>query len=134
MFAVTTEQLGEAPAFAGLDRQTLDAVASNALYIWVPSGQLVVRAGESGFDFYVILAGDADVVNDGAVVASLGPGDVFGEMALIEGGQRTADVVARSPLSLMTMSAWNYRSVAKRFPALADRLTRLALSRRSPES
>lgn len=134
MFAVTREQLAEAPAFEGLDRETLDAVVSNALFIWVPGAQAVVKEGETGFDFYVILDGNADVVNDGATVATLGPGDVFGEMALIDGGKRTADVVARTPLSLMTMSAWNYRSVIKRFPALSERLTELAGSRRSTES
>ena len=134
MFAVTTEQLAEAPAFEGLDRETLEAIGSNALYIWVPAGQTVIREGESGFDFYVILAGDADVVNGGATVAELGPGDIFGEMALIDRGKRTADVVARSPLSLMTMSSWNFRSVTKRFPALTDRLAQLARSRQSPDA
>ena len=133
MFAVTTEQLAEAPAFAGLDRETLEAVASNALYIWVPAGQAVVRAGESGFDFYVILTGDAAVVNGDETIAELGPGDIFGEMALIDRGKRTADVVARSPLALMTMSAWNYRSVTKRFPEITERLIELARSRQSVE-
>ena len=131
MFAVTTGQLAEAPAFEGLDTDTLEAIVSNALFIWVPAGQAVVRQGESGFDFYLILSGEAAVVNGDETVADLGSGDIFGEMALIERGRRTADVVARSSLSLMTMSAWNYRSVTKRFPAIADRLTRLAASRRS---
>lgn len=133
MFAVNTEQLADAPAFRGLDQETLEAVASNALYMWVPAGQAVVREGESGFDFYVILAGDADVMTAGETIAELGPGDIFGEMALIGRSKRTADVVARAPLSLMTMSAWNYRSVTKRFPALADRLAQLARSRQTTE-
>ncbi len=130
MFAVTTDQLAQAPAFEGLDPATLDAVASHALYIWVPAGQFVVRQGESGFDFYVILTGDASVVSGGETVAELGPGDVFGEMALIDRGKRTADVVGRSPLSLMTMSPWNYRSITKRYPAIAERLNELARARR----
>jgi CRP-like cAMP-binding protein len=133
VFAVTTDQLAEAPAFDGLDHDTLEAIASRGLYIWVPAGQAVVKAGESGFDFYVILSGDADVVSDDVAVARLGAGDVFGEMALIDGGKRTADVVARTPLSLMTMTSWNYRSVTKQFPALADRLMQLARSRQSTD-
>lgn len=131
MFGVTVEQVSEAGAFEGLDRETVDAVVSNALFIWVPAGQAVVRQGESGFDFYVILSGEADVLSENVTVAELGAGDVFGEMALIEGGRRTADVVARSPLSLMTMTAWNYRTVTKLHPALAERLMQLAESRRS---
>lgn len=134
MFAVNTEQLAETAAFEGLEREVLEAIGSNALYVWVPAGQAVVREGESGFDFYVILAGDAAVVNGGETIAELGPGDVFGEMALIDRGRRTADVVASSPLSLMTMSAWNYRSVTSRFPALADRLEELARARQSPSN
>lgn len=129
MFAVTTDQLAEAPAFAGLNRDALDAIASKALYIWVPAGQAVVREGESGYDFYVILSGEASVTSRGSTVAELGPGAVFGEMALIEGGRRTADVVARSALSLLTMSSWNYRSVTERYPAIAERLEQLARSR-----
>jgi CRP-like cAMP-binding protein len=133
VFAVTTEQLAEAPAFDGLDHETLEAIASRGLYIWVPTGQTVVKAGESEFDFYVILSGEADVMSEDVTVAQLGSGDVFGEMALIDGGKRTADVVARSPLSLMTMTSWNYRSVTKQFPEFADRLMQLARSRQSTD-
>lgn len=132
MFGVTREQLAAVHPFEGLDDETLDAILGRALFIWVPAGQTVVQEGTSGFDFYVILAGDADVESGGRVVAHLGPGDVFGEMALVDGARRNANVEAASALTLMTMSAWNYRATTTEFPAVAVRLEQLAESRRSP--
>lgn len=134
MFGVTTEQLAEVRPFQGLDEEALEALASRGVFMWVPEGQAVIRQGEAGSGFYVIMAGEAEVSIDSETVAVLGPGDVFGEMALVEGRKtrRNADVVARAPLTIMTMSAANYRNIATRFPDLGARLRELADSRQMP--
>jgi CRP-like cAMP-binding protein len=62
-----------------------------------------VKEGDFGFAAFVTTSGTADVVHDGAVVRTLGPGDVFGEIAVLSGGRRTATVVATSPVSLVTL-------------------------------
>jgi CRP-like cAMP-binding protein len=71
-------------------------------------GETIVRPGEGGADLYLIETGDADVQvidrsGQRVTVAALGPGDCFGEIALVTGGERTADVVATTPMSLMRL-------------------------------
>ena len=69
----------------------------------VPAGQEVFRQGEDGDSFYVIKQGEAEVIGDGSLVRTMGPGDGFGEIALIRDTQRTATVRARTPLVLYTL-------------------------------
>ena len=130
MFGATAEQIADVRPFVGLDDEVLEAVVDKSLYIWVPKGQTVIRQGDSGFEFYVIRAGDAVVKKDGEIVTRLGRGDVFGEMVVEGGGRRSADVIAETPLSLMTMSIWNYRSVTEEYPELAERFRQIAQARR----
>ncbi|MDX1745001.1 MAG: cyclic nucleotide-binding domain-containing protein [Halobacteriales archaeon] len=127
----TTEQIADVRPFVGLDEEVLAAVAEKSLYIWVPKGQTVIRQGDSGFEFYIIRAGDAIVKKDGEIIARLGRGAVFGEMVVEGGGRRSADVIAETPLSLMTMSVWNYRSITEEYPELAERFREIAESRRN---
>ena len=131
MFGATTEQIADVRPFAGLDQEILEAVADKSLYIWVPKGQMIIRQGDSGFEFYIIRSGDAIVQKNGEIIARLGRGDVFGEMVVEGGGRRSADVIAETPLSLMTMSIWNYRSIAEEFPEVAERLREIAQARRN---
>jgi CRP/FNR family cyclic AMP-dependent transcriptional regulator len=129
MFGVTREQLGQTGPLADLDPETVDAVMEQSLFVWVPRDQTIVHQGDAGHEFYIILTGHAEVRRDGSTVAELGPGDVFGEMAA-SGATRSADVVAIEPLTLMTMSYWNYRHLERERPDLANRLSDLAASRR----
>lgn len=131
MFGVTRDQVAAVRPFEGLDDETLDAVIAHSLFVWSPAGQTVVKTGDAGHGFYIILSGDADVRIDGDTVARLGPGDLFGEMALEGRGKRSADVVARAPLSLMTMSVWNYQAISAKYPVVAERLRDLAEQRRA---
>jgi CRP-like cAMP-binding protein len=126
---VTTEQLSHVDLFEGLGEEALGAIAERSVFIGARPGLHIVKEGESGFDFYLIVAGTVDVVADGVTVASLGPGEVFGEMALLGGGKRSADVVATSVVSLLTMMVWDYRRTADEYPELARRLEALAASR-----
>lgn len=91
------------PLFAGLTLDQRASVASVCEQLDVEEGATLVKEGDFGFAAFAITSGTADVVHDGAVVRRLGPGDVFGEIAVLSGGRRTATVVATSPMSLVTV-------------------------------
>jgi CRP-like cAMP-binding protein len=126
---ITADDLAAVPLFEGLSRDKLEKIASQAVRISAHPGLQLARQGEAGFDFFIVLDGTADVQKDGKTVASLAPGDVFGEMALLGGQRRNADVVATSPMTLMTMMVWDFRSMTDAYPVLSQRLQDLAGAR-----
>ncbi len=126
---VAKEQLASVAIFEGLDDETLDGIARRSIAIGAHPGAKLVHQGESGFDFYIIHTGDAAVEVDGERIATLGPGDVFGEMALLGGHQRNADVVATSVMSLITMMVWEFRDIIEETPEVGHRLRALAEER-----
>jgi CRP-like cAMP-binding protein len=126
---ITADDLAAVPLFEGLSRDKLEKIASQAVRISAHPGLQLARQGEAGFDFFIVLDGTAEVKKDGKTVAFLAPGDVFGEMALLGGQRRNADVVATSPMTLMTMMVWDFRSMTEAFPVLSQRLQDLAGTR-----
>lgn len=126
---ITADDLAKVPLFEGLSRDKLEKIASQAVRISAHPGIHLARQGAPGFDFFVVLDGTAEVRKDGDTLATLSPGDVFGEMALLGGQRRNADVVATSPMTLMTMMIWDFRTVTEEFPVVAERLQKLASSR-----
>jgi CRP-like cAMP-binding protein len=129
---VTAAQLKDVPLFNGLDDQDLETIANRSLFVGARPGIHLASQGESGFEFFVILSGSADVSVEGETIATLGPGDVFGEMALLSEGYRTADVVATSVMSLVTMMVWDFRKTTEEYPVIAERLRELARERTQP--
>lgn len=98
------------------------------------AGDITVRQGEAGDDLYLIEAGQAKVqirsrTGQPVTVATLGPGDYFGEIALVTGGQRTADVIARTPMTLLRLTNNAYSQYLAHMVEVENRLTRTALSR-----
>jgi CRP-like cAMP-binding protein len=71
--------------------------------VTVEAGESLGRTGDFGWAMYLILEGSVDIVSDGELVATLGPGDLFGEVALLRAGRRMADVVARTQLELRAL-------------------------------
>lgn len=96
-------QLGGIPLFAGLTLDQRASVASACEELAVESGSTLVQEGDFGFAAFAIRSGTADVLQDGQVLRTLGPGDVFGEIAILSGGRRTATVVATSSMTLVTV-------------------------------
>jgi len=127
----TDDQLRQAEIFADLDDEALDSLRNHSLFIGAHPGMKVVEAGDTGFELYVVLAGEADVQKDGEKVARLGPGDTFGEMAILGGRVRNADVVAASVMSIMSMTASALRKVTARYPQIEERLRQIADQRTS---
>jgi CRP-like cAMP-binding protein len=126
---ITADDLASLPLFEGLSRDKLEKVAAQAVRISAHPGIHLARQGSPGFDFFIVLDGTADVRKDGQTVAMLKAGDVFGEMALLGGQRRNADVVATSPMTLMTMMLWDFRAVTESFPVITQRLQDLAKGR-----
>ncbi|MDP3983687.1 MAG: cyclic nucleotide-binding domain-containing protein [Acidimicrobiia bacterium] len=126
---ITADDLASVSLFEGLSRDKLEKVAAHAVRISAHPGIHLARQGAPGFDFFIVLDGTADVRKDGDTVAMLSAGDVFGEMALLGGKRRNADVVATSPMTLMTMMVWDFRTITDEYPVVAQRLEELASAR-----
>jgi CRP-like cAMP-binding protein len=89
----------------------------------------IVRQGEAGNAFYVVLDGSAEVRHNGTRVGRLGSGDYFGELALLDPAPRNADVIAAAPIVVGRLLADDFRSVLKTVPAIRERLL-VGLARR----
>ena len=96
-------QLDTIPLFAGLTLEQRASVAGACDELEVEDGAVLVHEGDFGHAVFAITSGTADVVHDGVIVNRLGPGDYFGEIAVMSGGRRSASVVATSPLTLVTI-------------------------------
>lgn len=105
------DRLRAIPVFASLDDGTLKGIATFATESSVPAGEHLVKEGDYAYEFMAIEEGEADVIRGGEQVATLGPGDFFGEIAVLEKTLRTASVVARTPMRLVTLSHWDLRRV-----------------------
>ena len=80
---------------------------------------MIAREGEPGVGLFVIVDGTAEVTIGGAKKASLGPGDFFGEIALLDGGPRTATVTATSDIQMLGLTEWVFRGLMQEHPSIA---------------
>jgi len=123
------DALGRAPLFEGLSRKDLVELAKVTDDLDVEAGRVLCRQGRLGREFFVIIDGEADVTQDGAQVATLGPGDFFGEIALIEHAPRTATVTAATPLRFFVLTSQAFWGLLDRNPAVERKVLR-ALAKR----
>jgi len=104
-----TESLRRVPLFAGLDRKELELLAKLAKEQSYEAGATIVKAGAGGHGLYIIKEGNVSVVRDGKKVASFGPGQFFGEVSVLDGGPRTADVNADTDTVCLTLISWEIK-------------------------
>jgi CRP-like cAMP-binding protein len=117
------EDLQRVPLFSGLSQRQLRQLAENFMDRRVPAGALLVKQGEmSGVAFFVIAEGEAAVIVDGARLDTMGPGDHFGELAMISERERTATVEALTPMRCHTIQFWHFRAFAKKNPDVTWKL------------
>jgi CRP/FNR family transcriptional regulator, cyclic AMP receptor protein len=124
------QRLAAIPLFDGLTgaqhrmiSRLLDGVEADA-------GETIVVQDTHTYQFVIIEQGTAEVRHDGAAVTVLGPGDFFGEIAILSGGQpRTATVIASSPLTAFVLTAQKFNQVCEAIPEVKERLTRTAQER-----
>ncbi|MGH3104709.1 MAG: cyclic nucleotide-binding domain-containing protein [Gaiellaceae bacterium] len=124
------EVMRRVPLFASCSKRQLEEVAKLADEIDLPQGKVLIREGDRGREFFVLLDGTVDVTAGGAPKRTMGPGDFFGEIALVSDSPRTATVTATSPLRALVISDHAFRGLLNRAPdiqlkvlqALAERL------------
>lgn len=125
----TVELLGAVPILAGCSPDQLAAIAALGTELQVPAGRHLTRQGAGGREFFVVLDGGADCLVNGALVAELGPGDYVGEMALLDRGPRTADVVARTDMTVLVLDPGEFHRFLEASPSIAVRMLGVLASR-----
>jgi CRP-like cAMP-binding protein len=118
------EALGRCPFFAGLSRSELVSLAKATEDMEVDAGRALTREGESGREFFVIVDGEVSVTKDGSELRKLGPGDFFGEIALLEDRPRTATVTATTPLRFFVLTRQSFRSLLAHQPEIEGKVTK----------
>ncbi|HEX6127645.1 MAG TPA: cyclic nucleotide-binding domain-containing protein [Candidatus Limnocylindria bacterium] len=107
------------PLFSGLDRRRMERLGMLADEVDVPAGKVLMRQGETGSDMMVLVRGSVAVERDGNRLNTLGPGDFFGEIALVDGGPRTATITAEEPTTLLVITHRDFHSMMDEFPEVA---------------
>jgi CRP/FNR family transcriptional regulator, cyclic AMP receptor protein len=127
---VDSRQIAAFLDFADLPAEELDELAAATKEVEVEAGAKVITVDDYGTAIYFIEAGYADVLDDGGEVTNtVGPGDAFGEIGLLLTGQRTASVVASTPMQLLSLSGQDYERIRARVPEVERALRRVGLER-----
>ncbi len=106
-----TALLSAARLFDGVDADGMDRIAAVAVEVEFPADHAIARQGEIGSGFFVIVEGGARVIRDGRTVATLGPGDFFGELSVLDGQPRIAQVLADGPTTCLALATWDFEAV-----------------------
>lgn len=121
--------LARVPLFSRCSPEELRTVAALALVNSFEAGQIIVTQGAPGTAFYLIVEGRVEVVRDRSTIGTLGPGEFFGEMSLLDSAPRSATIRAIEPTSCMMLSSWDFRAALERHPSVAVKLLE-AMTRR----
>lgn len=114
--------LARVPLFRDFTKRELETVVRASTETRFEAGADIVREGATGAGFHLILSGEASVSQRGKTVRKLGPGDSFGDIALIDGGKRTATVRAESPLRTLSLVQWEFKPLVLENAQLAYKL------------
>ena len=128
------DRLLNVPLFSGLSDEDRARLASWLEDEEYPAGRSLAREGSSDYAFFVLDVGNARVETDGTTLRTLGPGDVFGEMAFFGEGRRTASVVAETDVRVLSMFGTRFREMQTTMPEIAARVERLVHERQMPST
>jgi CRP-like cAMP-binding protein len=123
-------RLKQIPLFQDVPDEELGQIATFAQEVSVEQGRELVREGDFSYEFMAIEEGEAEVTRAGEHVASLGPGDFFGEMGLLERTLRNATVTAKTPVRLVTLTGWDLKRVERAAPEAMERIRSVLEERR----
>ena len=125
-------RLKSIPLFQGVDDEELAQIAPFAEEETVEEGTYLVREGDFSYEFMAIEEGQAEVLRNGEHVADLGPGDFFGEIGLLEKSLRTATVVAKTDMQLVSLTGWDMKRLEKSIPEAVEKVRAVIEERRPP--
>lgn len=114
----TTDVLRGVPLFSGMTDRAIEAIAGLTTEATFADGETLVREGDPGETFMVLVDGSARVERATRPIAELGAGDFLGEISLIDGGPRTATVTARGPVKALVVSGSDFRRLYEEFGAV----------------
>jgi len=132
--AVSPADLARIPLFASLDARELDELAQWFEPKTAGEGVKLCDEGASGYSFFVLVDGNARVTSNGTELATLGPGDFFGEVAILDGGRRTATVTTTTPARLLVLFGTEFRQLQQAHPAIAAQLEAAVATRAARRS
>jgi CRP-like cAMP-binding protein len=124
-------QLKSIPLFQTVSDEELAEIAPFAEETTVEAGTQLVREGDFSYEFFAIEEGEAEVTRGGEHLATLGPGDFFGEIGVLERDLRTASVVAKADMRLVTLTGWDMKRMEKAMPQAVERVRDVLEQRRS---
>ena len=113
------ERLAAVRLFSGFNMTDLRHLLDVSKVVHHDAGHTIITEGDKGAGLQLIIEGTAKIVRGGRTVTRLGPGDFFGEMALIDGRPRTATVVAEDRMTTLGISGWDFRGLVKQRPTMA---------------
>jgi CRP/FNR family transcriptional regulator, cyclic AMP receptor protein len=116
------ERIRSVPLFSEFGNKELQRVAAIVKEVSFPAGKVIAKQGETGVGFHMIVEGEATVSVDGVDHATLGPGSYFGEISLIDGGPRSATVMAKTDLNTVSLTSWDFNALMDQFPELSRTL------------
>ena len=118
------ESLGRVPLFSALGKKELQQVAGLTFDSTTKAGDVVVKEGTAGHEFFLIVSGTAVATLKGKELARFGPGDFFGEMALVDQGPRSATVTAETDLELIVLGDREFTALIDQVPTVGKKILR----------
>ena len=112
------ELLRSVTLFGGLTNRELERIASLADIVDLPKDRVLLKQGELGWEMFVVVSGSAHVERDGQSLGEVGPGEVLGEIALLDGGPRTATVTLSQPARLLVLARREFQTLMDEFPEI----------------
>lgn len=123
------DYLRKVPIFKGLPPRELEFISRSVKERTYESGSVIVKQGDPGVGFFMIVEGKVEVAHDGHRIREMGPGEFFGEMALMEERIRTATVTAKTRVRCLQLVRWDFRAMLKENPELAVRMLEVVVQR-----
>jgi len=124
-----TDLLRRVDLFSEVSSRALGLIADAAVDIRYEPGAYIVRQGQVGTGFYMVVEGRAQVVRGHEVLARLGPGDFFGELSVLDQSPRLAHVIAEEPTTCLALASWDFTRVVESTPKIALGILRVMARR-----